>query len=438
MDFRQEIQRFKMDLLVKMPFYGVLFSKLNIRESDRDGVAWTDGREIFYNPKECSQFTLDEFHYVLMHELLHIILLHPFRCERRNPLLWNVACDLSVNQLLDEEIAPAMKRENIPFSRPSGVLSMRYYTKVSTETIYEVLKQDKKSHHLLGGSVYVRNCYGLSTPGVGKTLSGKDVPNDITDAIKRMGASDDEAPNKPRWRRKANDEKNTMSPEEMKRVAENAIRKLVNEAARAAGVGTGIPYSIPDELLEFTRKPRLNWKVLLRDFLEEKQSDDDASYTTPERKYLHMDLILPGHCLTEEGPEEIWAFVDSSGSISGEQMRRFLNELYHLVKQFSCRMNIAYWDTTVNSVYPKITDEKEIENSLPKSTGGTDINCVYAWLRENNTKPDVMLVLTDGYFGNATDVELVRKMRRKTVMVLSQNTGGSEFEKYGKVALLDT
>ena len=41
---------------------------------------------------------------VLLHELLHLLLLHPLRMGGRDPLLWAACCDMAVNDVLAPEM----------------------------------------------------------------------------------------------------------------------------------------------------------------------------------------------------------------------------------------------------------------------------------------------------------------------------------------------
>ena len=162
---------------------------------------------------------------------------------------------------------------------------------------------------------------------------------------------------------------------------------------------------------------------------------DESSYLTPERKYLHMELIIPGCGTRNERIEQIWAFVDSSGSVSDEEMKNFLFQLRTIARSFGCVMNIAYWDTNVTEVYRNIRTAEEIESCLPNHSGGTDINCVYRWMRENRVKPDVMLILTDGYFGSPDDAVFIPNMKRKTILVIDNESAYDDgFKRIGKLA----
>ena len=204
--------------------------------------------------------------------------------------------------------------------------------------------------------------------------------------------------------------------EGMRRIGEEELREIIRQAAiqcRSAG-DTAF---VPNEVLRLIESKSLSWKELLQDYLSEAQNEE-ASYLSPERKYLHRGLILPGYGKEDTQIEEIWAFVDSSGSIGQDAMMQFLTQLWRISKEFSCTMHIAYWNTEVSDVYRNIRRKEDILNCKPMHSGGTDINCVYRWMKDNKINPEIMLILTDGYYGNP-DPQSAKKYRGKTIQVLS-------------------
>ena len=93
-----------------------------------------------------------------------------------------------------------------------------------------------------------------------------------------------------------------------------------------------------------------------------------------------MDLILPGHGPTDDKLEEIWAFVDSSGSISKDELSQFLTQLHRIVKEFGCITNICYWDTEVTDTYLKIKSEKALSAWFNKA-GNINLECINTFIK---------------------------------------------------------
>ena len=431
MTVEKDIQRFKMDLLRHMPFYGDIVMRLPIVADSSIPTACTNGATIRYNPGFFQSLETGERNFVLLHEVFHVLLLHCRRSEGRDPRMWNTACDLVVNQMLTT-LRHTMRAEGIPFQRPEKGLYAQIPRDITTEAIYEKIAADNRKLKKNSKKILLKKNYVWGPQDLPSNIQEVEIPDDLDDYVVleatgvgmgKGGTSESGAGGK------------GMTEAEARSLQEQLVRSLIRESVTKNRSDMG-SYYIPNQMLSLVESKRLNWKTLLRDFLSEEVSDE-VSYTTPERKYLHMDLILPGHSMSEEHLEEVWAFVDSSGSISQDELNQFLTQLHRIAKEFQCIFNICYWDTRVTDVYRKVRGEGEILNCLPKHSGGTNINCVYDWIQANKVKPDVMLILTDGAFGRLTTPAFQPKYRKKTILVLSSQLPASEdMKRIGKIATL--
>ena len=418
MRMEQEISRFKMELLRKMPFYGDILMRLPFVENKKIPTAQTNGGKIEYNPAFFADMSPGQRNFVLMHEVFHVILFHCKRNKERNPQYWNTAADMVVNSML-MNLMGSMRSANIDFEKPNTGIFADVLAGDTVENLYEKVLADNQKQPKFSKKVLIK------TRPWQKSLEEVDAPNDIV-----IAETEDDA--------LAGSIVPGAAPStgEDDGLNEQAIHQLLREAA-SKNRGSMGSYFVPAQIYKLTESKKIKWQTLLRDFFVEEQSDE-SSYTTPERKYIHMDLILPGHSLDEERIEEIWAFVDCSGSVGKNEMEQFLTQLYRIAKEFKCIFNICYWDTAVNDVYKKILKEDDILKSLPRHSGGTDINCVYRWIKENKVKPDVMLILTDGYFGRLDNSVFVPSLGKKTILVLSGNIlVNDDMKRIGKIARLD-
>lgn len=406
---REDLQQFKTEMLMYRPFFGDILLRLHIVQDDDIPTACTDGRTIRWSGRFFSTLTAPQRHYVLMHEVLHTLLMHPTRAYGRDPDIWNVAADMVVNSMCDKMAYDVnkLKPEKLMERPPDGIFAT-ITTDCTVESLYGMLQADFEKR---GNKATIKKDY---RPG----MHDRAVTVEITldrDLVSGVAGR-------------------PLTAEE-KKLLEQQITALIRSAA-AGGRSDFGSYFVPRELVQLTQPKPVSWRQMLKEHLTEVTSDD-ASYATPERKYLHMDLILPGYCLTEDGDlESLWAFVDSSGSIGPETLSQFLTQLYRIVKEFHCELNICYWDTQVTEVYKKIRSEKQVLECQPHHSGGTDINCVYRWMEENRVKPDVMLILTDGYFGTVSDANRHLLRPRDTVLCISNDSQNEEYAKIGKVCRL--
>lgn len=403
---------FKVAMLKSEPFYGDVLMRLNIIADRSVPTACTNGRWIRYNPDFMASLKAPQRNYVLLHEMLHVVLKHWKRQGKRDQRLWNIACDLVVNSFIDQRMSflmvgskrwsPYAACEAIQIERPpEGIFSDSFYNKNAEEAYQELYKLNKDNASLNGkGKIRVRLRRG--------TLSADKIPADLilSAAVNAAGELDD-----------------TLTEKMLDKILRDAVSK-------AAGRGR---CSVPDIEIALVESKRLPWDRILADFLESRVSEE-SSYFTPERKYLHMDMIVPGLGSVENELTELWAFVDSSGSIRTDELGQFLTQLSRIAKQFNSVINLAYWDTEVGRVYKNIKNTKELLEAMPDSSGGTDVNCVYRYIYENRIKPGVLLILTDGYFGRC--MQDVSRLRKKTIVVLSENSYEDEAAGLGRLARL--
>jgi predicted metal-dependent peptidase len=222
-------------------------------------------------------------------------------------------------------------------------------------------------------------------------------------------------------------------PDQEARVIELTVNRLLKNALEKAGKGRH--HYIPAEFTQFGYRETkiLPWNKLLCEFLTE-QEDEESSYMTPERKYIHMDMIVPGTGREDE-LGNIWAFIDSSGSIDKCDLEQFITQLCRITKEFRCCFNIAFWDDGVSMVYQNVRTAEQLLKCVPHSRGGTNINCIYSYLNKEHIKPDVMLVLTDGYYGELT--EKPGRLKKSTILVISEGGCNKGYDNgVGKLATL--
>ena len=417
------ISQFKMILLDRMPFYGDIVMNLDFVEDGNIPTACTDGMKVYYNPKFMSAKPVDEQNYIYMHEIMHIILEHcSSRRKGKNHEIFNIAADIVVNSLLDS-ISKEFETANIPFKRPADAITDRYAgernsVNTNLENIYEEILASNKAgngdNKISMPNKFSRDCNPVKGWGQWELkITSKAMFNDLYEKTPVECGPDGVS-------------------------VSDFVKEIVRSAIQAGekGRSSAGSFTVPGVFLNITKKPPLNWKKLLKDYLTE-VADDESSYITPERKYIHMDILLPGHGTYNEEIGDVWAFIDSSGSVSEQELDEFVTQLYHILKQFKNKLHIAYWDTQVTDIYRDIKTTEELMKAKPHSSGGTDINCVHKWIKENKIKPEIMLILTDGYFGSLLPEYQSQKLKKKTIVVLSNDlTRAENVKAVGKLAVL--
>lgn len=152
----EELQQFEKEMyeklkratnwvLFKHPFYGkfMIHAGMYLTWSKKYSTACTDGMDIWFNVNFVNELTIPEIRGVIIHELLHIILLHCVKGGRnkgKSHDRWNRACDYALNWLIQED--EFYKKE---IDLPKGGLLEQRFGGLSAEEIYEVLVEEDKN-----------------------------------------------------------------------------------------------------------------------------------------------------------------------------------------------------------------------------------------------------------------------------------------------------
>jgi predicted metal-dependent peptidase len=91
----------RVGLLLRHPFFGNMATRLRIMAADDWlGTAAVDGRNLYFNTQFFNAMDSKEIEFVVAHEILHCVFDHLGRRDERNPMLYNIAADYIVNNLL--------------------------------------------------------------------------------------------------------------------------------------------------------------------------------------------------------------------------------------------------------------------------------------------------------------------------------------------------
>ena len=78
----KRLQNARLSLLQKHPFYALLLMYMKFSIDLTCETAYTDGNRIAFNPEFMQNLSDSELEFVLMHEVLHTVLGHPFRHQQ--------------------------------------------------------------------------------------------------------------------------------------------------------------------------------------------------------------------------------------------------------------------------------------------------------------------------------------------------------------------
>ena len=349
------------------PKYVALAGVLMIGEKgikDDLPTACTDGKNDYYGRAFVDGLSDSEFRFLILHETYHKLFKHLTTWEhlyKDDAQLANMACDYVINLMIADEnrdmfaVMPKDAEGNA-----IGLLDEKFRN-MDTAQVYKILKQEQEEN---GG--------GGEGEGEGGGLDEHDWE----------GAQE-------------------MSADEQRELAQE-IDQAVRQGALTAGkVGSGGNRAI-DQLLQ----PEVNWREVLREFITETcRGNDDSTWRQPSRRHLAMGMLRPSG-ITERVGELVIA-IDTSGSIGQHELTKCLSEIKGVcdtVRPESVR--ILYWDTKVCSdeLYGDVPNacaslEQLTQTTKPAGGGGTRVQCVPDYIRDNNINAQAVIVLTDGYLG---------------------------------------
>ena len=341
----------RMILLGRQPFIGTMLLHLELVPLVDESLcqtAMTDGRAVYVNCRFYAGLDREERLFVMAHEAWHCVLLHFVRRQTRDRERFNIATDLEIHFVLLKE---KMKE---PFVLPHDPA----WEGLSAEEIYEKLDSKK-----------ARKAPGRSSNGIKGGPDGDGFDRHI---YRGDAAEDGEI-----------DEK----------IAER-IRRVVIQAAQIAERRQGkLPEHIRS-IVDRLRKPELNWKELLKQFVTSCYGGS-RRWLPPARRYVGMGLYLQSR--RSERLEAVLA-VDTSGS-TAKALPQFFAELSSLLQSFgNYELTVIQCDCAIQSVETFSDACPPPRNRRWESFGhgGTSFKPPFGYVRDKRLNPQVFIYLTDG------------------------------------------
>jgi predicted metal-dependent peptidase len=123
---------------------------------------------------------------------------------------------------------------------------------------------------------------------------------------------------------------------------------------------------------------------------------NNYTYSRPNKKYMQSGFVFPG--LEKEESIEVAVGIDTSGSISMEQLREVLSEVVGLMDMYSeFTLDIWQFDTHVYG-YERFTKDtaEDIKEYELKGGGGTSFTVNWDFMKDNDIEPKLFIMFTDG------------------------------------------
>ena len=401
-------------LLEKSPFIGEMLLRFSLVPTYdcRLNTAATDGNKIFFDCEFYSRLTDGQRQFVLAHEVWHNIFLHFRRRQTREPMLWNVATDMEINHMLQNDGMEVLKDGCFPDPIVAGK---------NAEDIYAYLqKQQQKQQKQNGKAGKGQGGQGQGNSQGGSSGNGDDQSNesgDGSDSSQGQGSNADAGNNKTKygnqfdrhmyegetagngekkdgkWGEKGFDGDFNPSMKDAKET-EDKIKEMVCSVAQSVERKKGhLPAGI-DNIVKEMLKPEINWKEALSQFVT-KTLGGEHSWSRCSRHALARGHYLPGKT---DMKIKAALVLDTSGSYL-QDLPKFLSEFKALVESF------GKYEITLIQCDAEVQDVKEYDADTPmdfdhfdaKGGGGSDFRPAFKKLRELGDDFNCCITFTDGY-----------------------------------------
>ena len=361
-----EEQRIKRAVIriMRHPKYIFLTNILMVGEMeviDVDITACTDGKNVLFGRAFVASLTDAELRFLILHEAFHKMYKH-LRTWKvlhdENQRCANMAFDYVINLQIANENTDGFA------TMPEGGLLDEKFAGMNAKQVFDIINEDEDEDEKGEGEEG-----GEGEPGTGSS-SGETL--DVHDWEGAQELTKEEA-------------------EELDQEIDGAIRQGAILAGRQGG-------TLSEEIQQLM-KPKLDWKKILRDFVQARCAGKDyGTYAKPNRRFIGSNIYLPSP--VSETIPELCIAMDTSGSC-WSFLPYFLAELKSICKGVKAlKVHIMFWDCNV--VYEmhegSAVEEVEIKNAY--GGGGTDVNCVTKYMSENKINPTASIIMTDGYLSD--------------------------------------
>ncbi|MBR5583714.1 MAG: metallopeptidase, partial [Lachnospiraceae bacterium] len=374
------------ELYLNMRFLDLSLSSLNyVMDVNTYGLG-TDGFSLYFDPQYLVDlYRLDRIRInrAYLHNVFHCIFRHILKQGGREKRLWDLACDIATEHVID-----GLNHRSIRYPR-NAVRSNWYGTfekklKVLTaEKIYKLFVDEPLLEY------QIRKLEKEFRMDDHKRWP-KPPENDHQPPSSAMQQLND------KW-------------QEISEKMQTELETFSKEASNGEG-------ELAEELAVENRE-RYDYKAFLRKFAvlrEEMQVDLDSFdyvfYNYGLTLYGNMPLIEPQEFKEVHKIEEFVIVIDTSMSCSGELVKTFLEQTYHILAESESffrkiHIRILQCDEKVQSDV-KITNQEELKTYMDNfqiiGNGGTDFRPAFTYVQELIERKEFMhlkgmLYFTDGY-----------------------------------------
>jgi predicted metal-dependent peptidase len=354
----ESLARISKNLMLTEPYYGFFLIMLNkLWDSKRVPTAGVSKNGINYqltiNPEFWESLSEDHRYGLLKHELLHIAFGHLTTFFKfTNKKLANVAMDCEINQYISKQ------------HLPEGGIDIDNYTDIEL---------DRKA----GARYYYDKLNQLQDEKDKNGTTGDPNMDQLLDNIENG-----DIPDHSTW-----EDFEDLTEAEQKLI-EKQLQKVLTDAKEQTEKKRG---TVPGEIegliiIEEIVKPKFDWRGFIRRFT----GISTKVYTKKTRRKENRKFPdNPG--LKVKMRQHMLLAIDTSGSVSDDELKEFMNEIHHIYKA-GVEITIIQCDTVIKSIEAY---KGKFEMTV-QGRGGTEFNPVLEYFNENLRKYTSLVYFTDG------------------------------------------
>lgn len=344
-----DIQDIRKKVLIKYPPFGSFLANLPFIEDytclyKGKPTAATDGNAIHFHPDFINSLNEKQQIAIFAHEISHVVLKHLERRTGKDPELWNIACDASINGNL--------KKDGLELVE--GMIERDDALLFSEEELYEIIKDEEKNN----------NNKKRPQPHVSHDSWDNNQNNSSkTDSSKTIDANS--------FFEKARQDR----IENLKKLKENLVKQALETNPNKDYKNNSI-----NNIDGATRL--VDWRRLLENNC---RIDKDWTYQNATIEYG----VLTPHMEDLPRPT-IEILLDTSGSINTQLLRNFLKECLGILTY--SKIKVGCFDDDFYG-FQEVRNKNDIENFPLKGGGGTNFDiAVKAFSKDADNK----IIFTDG------------------------------------------
>lgn len=389
-----------------------------------------DRVEMLYNAKWLLKHTDTQAMGIILHELYHVVFMHILSKHDCHDL-WNIACDLTVNSIIEEVFGSYVKDElkaarvlppsaltpgyvwepeEAPAPKFSSDVSSRVEKNATSDdrerelnnggggggapSKFDLVKIVQKLQPMKSSEVYYMYLMQQAAEAGALTYVAGGTTLDRHEKWGESGSSGSAAGTK----------QSSLDSE----FARDKLRRLVGRAVRDANNesnGWGNTPADVRAMITSMIEIKIDWRSFLRQFANSlNRSDRHSTYRKINKRY---PMIHPG--IVRDRLPSLAVAVDMSGSVSDDDLEEVAAVLGSLTRKIT--VTVVPFDTTVReSEIFSWRKGTKLGGIKRVACGGTDFNAPTNWINspENRGKFDGLVICTDGECSKPVDSRVKR------------------------------